>query len=140
MVARDEKNGGKNNMNNNESNQRSIMVILGGVILAGVAGYIIFMGINNISVENYEGKGIVINKEYHKQKTSYQTQKTGNLTRTIPITTAEAYVLTIKIDTQTASFPVTKNLYDRIQIDDSVHVQYVKKRVTGSIQITNINN
>jgi len=140
MVKRYEKNGGYDFMNNNDSNPRSIMVILGGIILAGVASYIIFMGVNNIGVENYEGKGIVINKEYHEPKTSYQTQKTGGLTRTVPITTSEAYVLLIKVDEQTTELPVTKVVYDKIQIDDSVHVQYVKKRISGSIQITKIIN
>jgi len=97
------------------------MAVLGGIILAGVAIYAVFMGINSFGLPEKQGIAVI-----------------GNQMLTVPQNTPEMYILKGKIDGKDIEFPTSKALYKATDIGDKISVTYIQKRITGSLQIVDV--
>jgi len=116
----------------------NFMAVLGGIILAGVAVYAVFMGVNSFGLEDQKGSAVILEKGYREAGKTYTTQKIGNRMMTVPQITPEAYILKMEIDGKKTEFPTTKAVYDATDTDDRISVTYVRKRITGSLQIVDV--
>lgn len=116
----------------------NFMAVLGGIILAGVAVYAVFMGINSFGLEEKKGSAVIMEKGYREAGKTYSTQKIGNRIQSVPQITPEAYILKMEIDGNETQFPTTRVLYQAIDTGDRVNVMYIRKRITGSLQIVDV--
>ena len=114
------------------------MAVLGGIILAGVAIYAVFMGINSFGLPEKQGIAVITEKGYREAGKTYTTQKIGNQMLTVPQNTPEMYILKGKIDGKDIEFPTSKALYKATDIGDKISVTYIQKRITGSLQIVDV--
>jgi len=116
----------------------NFMAVLGGIILAGVAIYAAFMGVNSFGLPEQQGSAVILEKGYRAAGKTYTTQKIGNRMMTLPQITPEAYILKMEIDGKKVEFPTTKAIYDATDTNDRISVTYIRKRITGSLQIVDV--
>ena len=114
----------------------SIMIYVGGLIIAGLMVYFSFMAINGIGLKEKTAVATVTGKGYRAAGKTYTTQKIGNRMMTIPHVTPEAYYLLLDVEGKHASYVVSGQMYDRVDSGDRFNVRYVRKRITGGIQVT----
>ena len=114
------------------------MMILGVIVLCGVGFYFLFSAVNGIGLEDESGDATVVRKEYRESGTTYQRQVIGGRVHTQAQATPELYILMLDIDGQSAECAVTKSLYDELSETDRVSVEYQRKRITGSLLVTDV--
>lgn len=116
----------------------NIMVYLGGLILVGFVIYFCFWAINNLGLSEQSGTATVIGKAFHPAGTTYTTQKVGDRMLTIPQSTAEMYLLALRIDEKETAFAAPKEIYDRLNDGARVQVIFKRKRITGGLQVISV--
>ena len=116
------------------------MVYLGGFILAGFLVYLGFTALNNLGLKEKTGPAVILSKDYHAVGKTYTTQKIGKRVMTIPRTTPEMYVLELKIEEKTATFAVSKQIYDGLDAGDQINAVYQRKRITGDVKVVAISS
>ena len=120
------------------SQSSNFMVILGGVIVAGVLIYSVFMAINNLGLQKKEGLATVVGKGYREAGRTYITQVVGKRTLTIPQTTPEMYILKLDIGGRQTEYAASRSLHNELNAGDKVRVAYQRKRITGSLQVLDV--
>lgn len=118
----------------------NIMVTVGGLIICILVVYFSFVAINSLGLQEHTAIATVIDKGYRAAGKTYTTQKIGDRMMTIPQTTSEAYYLFLDIDGKKASYVVSSRDYNLTESGDQLEVKYVRKRITGGIQVTAITN
>jgi hypothetical protein len=109
-------------------------------VLVGVALYLAFWAIDGQLLASQAGSATVVDKEYKKAGTTYRTERVGSTTRVIPYATPEMYILRLRVGSEEARWPVTKDVFDKARVNDQLQVRYAKRRITGSLKIISIEN
>jgi hypothetical protein len=111
------------------------MYIFGAIILVAVAGWFAFSALDRSALQTQEGRAAVTGKEHRPPGTTYTRTIINNRTVTLPQSTAEAFVLALSIDGGDAYGFTDRELYDAIEVGDSVSVTYQRRRITGAVQV-----
>lgn len=120
-----------------EPNQ--LWVVMGGIIVAAVAIYFLFMAIDGLGLEDHQASAVITGKEYRGAKQTYRTELVGGVTRAIPQAVPEMYIVKLRIADRETESPVAKTLYDELREGDQVKVVYQQRRITGALQVKNVN-
>ncbi len=121
------------------SQPTNFMVIFGGIVVAGFLVYLIFMAANNFGLSEKKGTATILEKGYRQAGRTYITQVIGKRTMTIPQITPEMYILKLDINGRQAEFAASKSQYNALNAGDQVQMTYKHKRITGSMQVLNVN-
>lgn len=116
----------------------NLMVYLGGIILAGFVIYFCFWAMNNLGLPEQSGTATVIGKAFHPAGKTYTTQKVGDRMLTVPQSTAEMYILALRIDEKETAFAAPKAIYDGLSDGARVNVIFKRKRLTGGLQVVSV--
>lgn len=108
-------------------------------IMLGAVGYYAFQGIDRFGLSVQHGEATVIDKEYRPAGQTYTTQVINGRTHQVPQATPEMFVLTLDVDGEEAQAPVARDQYNAIHAGDQVYVEFVRRRITGNPQVTEVN-
>ena len=113
--------------------------VFAGTVAVCVGVYHVFNAIDTVALEPKQEQSKVINKARGNIEKTYSTQiLAGGRARAIPHQTGLRYLLTLKIAGQEMQTPVEKSLFDEINKDDPVTVQYYKTRITDELRIASV--
>lgn len=119
-------------------NNQNIMAMIGGVILLLVVAYFGFQAIDSLGLEPQKASAVVVEKNYHAADKTYTTQYINKRTQVIPQVTPEAYLLTLDIDGEKVEGAVPKEIFDAVSISRTVEATYERRRMTGTLVITEV--
>lgn len=116
----------------------SFMHKVGGVALVLIAFYVGFSIAYNVWLSARPRTAAVVGKEPRKARQAASSRPDGKTNvirwRTVP----ETYLLAVEIDGDRASAAVEKSLYDASRPGDRVEVTYQRRRLTGTLQVSNV--
>lgn len=112
---------------------------MAGLILMGAVGYYAFQGIDRFGLSVQHGEATVIDKAYRPAGETYTTQVINGRTHRVPQATPEMFILTLDLDGEEAQAPVERDLYNRLQAGDQVSVSFIRRRITGNPEVTEVN-
>jgi hypothetical protein len=111
------------------------------VMLTAVAIYYAYTMIDGLFLAESETTAKVIKKQYVPPGVTYVVKTVGNQNLTMPMTTEGLYMVTVKADGlrgQIGGCGVSADYYQRLNEGDQVRVRFMKRRITGRLQITRI--
>jgi hypothetical protein len=114
------------------------MYIFGAVILVAVGGWYAFSAIDRMSLATHEARAAVTDKQHRPAGTTYTRTVINNRTVTLPQATAESWVLGLSLDGRDAYGFAARELYDAVNVGDSVQVSYQRRRITGGVQVVDV--
>ncbi|HMB90394.1 MAG TPA: hypothetical protein VKP65_06070 [Rhodothermales bacterium] len=109
------------------------------LIMLGAVGYYAFQGIDRFGLSVQYGEATVIDKEYRPAGQTYTTQVINGRTQQVPQATPEMFILTLDVDGEAAQAPVERDLYNTLQAGDQVSVSFIRRRITGNPEVTEVN-
>jgi hypothetical protein len=109
------------------------------LIMLGAAGYYAFQGIDRFGLDIQHGEATVIDKEYRPAGQTYTTQVINGRTHQVPQATPEMFVLTLDVDGEEAQAPVERDVYNAVHAGDQVYVEFIRRRITGNPEVTEVN-
>lgn len=112
---------------------------LGAIILVCFCLYYGFVAINTLGLPRQTGEATVLAKGHLPPGTSYQTLVVGGRKVVQPVGTAEAWVLTVRVDDAETTAMVDKALYDTLDPHDTVQAAYTRARITGTLRVVQVN-
>ena len=113
----------------------NFMPILGGIILLAVALYFGFQALDGSGLATRAAAASVLGKRYRPAGVTYRTELTGGVTRSIPYSVPEAYLLKLRIGGAETEAAVNRDLYQSVGDGDKVAVTYRQRRFTGGLQV-----
>lgn len=114
------------------------MTVIGGVVLAAVACYALFMAVDGTGLSTHSASARVIDKQYREPGTTYTTQVIGGAARTLPQVTEEQFLVLLDIGGAEALAAVSQPQYRALARGQVVQVGYQQRRLTGSLQVIDL--
>lgn len=108
------------------------------LLMLGAAGYYAFQGIDSLGLDVQHGEATVVDKEYRPAGQTYTTQVINGRTHQVPQATPEMFILVLDVDGEVAQAPVERDLYNAVDAGDQVYVEFVRRRITGNPQVTEV--
>src|SRR5262249_53480901 len=115
-----------------------IMYIAGIVILVCVGLYFLFLAVDGLGREVQTGTGRLLGLEYREAGQTYTTEIINNRPYVRPQARPEVYLLKLDINGRQTAGAVPKALYEGVRPGDEVQVTYVKRRITGLLQVLEV--
>ncbi len=119
--------------------QGTVMYKVGVVVIVLVALYWLFMAVNTVGLAEQTATASVVGKAYKEPGKSYVTQVIDGRSYVRPQVTPEAYLVNVTIDGREVTAQVNQASFEAVQDGDQVQVVYVKRRLTGALQIVRVN-
>jgi hypothetical protein len=118
--------------------QLSWSELLGAIIVFGGGCYLLFLAVDGLALPQEQSLAIVTDKEHQEAKQTQETELIGGRTRVIPRVIPEKYLLKLSIRNRLADGSVSRSVYEGITPGDQVFVTYQRHRLTGSVEVTNV--
>jgi hypothetical protein len=115
-----------------------IMVIVGGVIVAGMIAYALFYVINTAGLAQREAVAVVVEKEFREAGTTYTAQRIGKGMQTMAQRVPEMYILHLDVNGKRTACAVDRETYEGLRPGDEVDIVYEKHRITGGLQVLDL--
>lgn len=116
----------------------NIMYIVGIVVIAAVALYTAFMGIDGWGLAEEDGSARVTGKEYIEAGSTYMTQVIGGRSFVTSQDRPELWVIELELDGEPTAAAVERAVYESLSVGDEVRVTYSKRRLTGALQVLSV--
>jgi hypothetical protein len=117
---------------------RNIMVLLGGLILAGVVLYFMFNALNRYGLAGQKGTAIVVGKTFQPMRRIDIPQNINGRTVWVKQFEPDTYLLKLRVEDGETEFKVGKDLFDAVNSRDEVRVTYTRLRLTGGLSVTGV--
>jgi prolipoprotein diacylglyceryltransferase len=115
------------------------MPFIGGVILFVVAVYYVFLGIDTWGLTDQKASAVVVGKGYRAAGTTYVTEIINKRSYVAPQATPEAYLLELEIEGQKVEALVPQEVFEAVSTSQTVEATYQRRRLTGTLQVTDVN-
>jgi hypothetical protein len=125
-------------MSHNVPGSARFMYILGAIILGGAVVWLGGMAIDGMGLEERTGGAVVTGKSHHEAGTTYTQRTINNRSYVVPQATPEIYALELDLDGQAAVGSVDRDMYAAMSAGDSVRVRYMRRRLTGGIDVVEV--
>lgn len=117
---------------------KSYMPVIGGIILVLVVVYSVFQGIDNLGLTSMKASAVVVKKNVQAAGTTYTTQIINKRPQAVPQATAETYLLQLDIDGERAEALVSKEIFEAVNVSQTVEATYERRRLTGTLIIIGV--
>ncbi len=116
--------------------QNKFIFIFAGIMLAAGALWFGYRLLDGKFLSEKDGSGPVVGKEHVPASEQYRMQNVGGVNRTVKIAVPEAWLLEVDLGGTRAKAGVDAQEFRDIQAGDRVKVRYVKRRLSGNLQVT----
>ena len=105
-------------------------------MLAIAALYFTFNAADGAFLSEHQASGPVVNKLYLPAHEEYRTQNVGGVNRNLKIMVPNAWLLEIDLGGPRVRASVDPDVYESMQPGTMVRIQYRKRRISGTLQVT----
>lgn len=123
---------------NSSTGGARFMYAFGMILLVAAAGWFAFSALDRMGLRYQESRAMVTAKERRAPGTTYTRTMINNRMVTLPQSMEETFVLVMSMDGGDAYGFADRELYDAIDVGDSVSVSYQRRRITGGVQVSSI--
>ena len=101
-------------------------------VLVCVILYLFFIFVDTVAQPEYNANGVILSKEFIPAHTTYHSVATANGgSMLMPTHVADSWNVEVLFMGVNGSCAITEHLYNTLDIDDLVGIQYVEGRITG---------
>jgi hypothetical protein len=126
-------------MNKNKRTSKTMLsnpaYIMPAVILGAVLIYFLYYAVDKVGLETQTATAVVTAKDFTPGSTNYVNRIAGNRSWVQAQKQPDYYAVSLTIDQEPAVALVTKEKFDRLAINDRVRVTYRHTRITGKIDV-----
>lgn len=114
------------------------MYTVGLIAMAAVALYAGFMGVDGAGLQEETAMATVVEKSYREAGQTYQTIVIDGRSHVRPQARPETFLLRLELEGREVETPVEFGLFERVEAGDSVRATFLRRRITGLLQVTNV--
>lgn len=115
-----------------------LVYLLGILVLLAGACYWLFAAADGLALSRHTDVATVVGKTHREAGTTYTTEIINGRPYPTRHTTPEAYVLQLALPSGRAEGTTDRELYAAVAAGDRVRVTYARRRVTGAIQVLDV--
>lgn len=113
--------------------------IMPAVILSAVLVYLLYFAIDKVGLETSTTTAVITAKTFTPGSTTYVNRIAGERSWTQAQQQPDFYAVSLTINNEPTVALVTKEKFDRLEKNDSVRVTYRRTRISGKIEVVDMN-